>query len=246
MLYKNFFIFLYLTISHFYSLSIFTFVFYLFVFLYFSYLYSYSLTLYMFMLYHFRLLYFTNSYTSPQIHILNNLKDWKTHPNPQSHKKSTFLALIQPFFVIFFLKTKSDLFKKYFCCSNLARFSTVFCCFVLTSLSAWGSPGCLTPSLMPAPLQTYTIKNLRPFTQYLVSLQVTNPEGAGPPSTIAVMTDEGGEKRYELFPFERASAICNSRLHTGQPHCAKGGRGRFMCVTEFLFRNFFYKTFFNL
>ena len=31
------------------------------------------------------------------------------------------------------------------------------------------------------------------FTQYLVSLEVENPEGSGPATTVVVMTDEGGE-----------------------------------------------------
>ena len=38
----------------------------------------------------------------------------------------------------------------------------------------------------------YTIKNLSVFTQYLVSLEVVNPEGYGPATTVVVMTDEGG------------------------------------------------------
>eukprot|EP00090_Calanus_glacialis_P013507 TRINITY_DN22191_c0_g1_i1.p1 TRINITY_DN22191_c0_g1~~TRINITY_DN22191_c0_g1_i1.p1 ORF type:complete len:1215 (-),score=130.86 TRINITY_DN22191_c0_g1_i1:761-4405(-) len=37
----------------------------------------------------------------------------------------------------------------------------------------------------------YTIKNLSVFTQYLVSLEVVNPEGYGPATTVVVMTDEG-------------------------------------------------------
>ena len=37
----------------------------------------------------------------------------------------------------------------------------------------------------------FTIKKLNVFTQYLVSLQVVNPEGAGPATTVVVMTDEG-------------------------------------------------------
>ncbi|CAG0917800.1 unnamed protein product [Notodromas monacha] len=37
----------------------------------------------------------------------------------------------------------------------------------------------------------YVIKDLRPFTQYVVSLAVKNPEGIGPASTVVVMTDEG-------------------------------------------------------
>ena len=37
----------------------------------------------------------------------------------------------------------------------------------------------------------YTIKNLLVFTQYLVTLEVRNPEGLGPATTVVVMTDEG-------------------------------------------------------
>lgn len=50
------------------------------------------------------------------------------------------------------------------------------------------------------PLVTrYTIQKLTIFTQYLVSLQVYNPEGLGPSTTVVVMTDEGGEKFINLF-----------------------------------------------
>ncbi|KAK8381218.1 hypothetical protein O3P69_008230 [Scylla paramamosain] len=38
---------------------------------------------------------------------------------------------------------------------------------------------------------SHKVTNLRTYTQYLVSLQVINPEGLGPTSTVAVMTDEG-------------------------------------------------------
>lgn len=37
----------------------------------------------------------------------------------------------------------------------------------------------------------YTITRLRTFTQYLISIQVYNPEGLGPSTTVVVMTDEG-------------------------------------------------------
>lgn len=42
-------------------------------------------------------------------------------------------------------------------------------------------------------LQSHEIHNLETYTQYLVSLQVFNPEGPGPATTVLVMTDEGGE-----------------------------------------------------
>ena len=41
-------------------------------------------------------------------------------------------------------------------------------------------------------ISRYTIQKLEIFTQYLVSLQVYNPEGLGPSTTVVVMTDEGG------------------------------------------------------
>lgn len=41
--------------------------------------------------------------------------------------------------------------------------------------------------------QSHEIQNLETFTQYLVSLQVFNPEGLGPPTTVLVMTDEGSK-----------------------------------------------------
>lgn len=42
-------------------------------------------------------------------------------------------------------------------------------------------------------LQSHEIHNLDTYTQYLVSLQVFNPEGPGPATTVLVMTDEGGK-----------------------------------------------------
>ena len=41
-------------------------------------------------------------------------------------------------------------------------------------------------------LQSHTLEDLSVFTQYLVSLRVYNPEGAGPDTIVVVMTDEGG------------------------------------------------------
>jgi hypothetical protein len=45
----------------------------------------------------------------------------------------------------------------------------------------------------------YTITDLAIFTQYLVSLQVVNPEGEGPRSTVVVMTDEGSKSYTSYF-----------------------------------------------
>nr|XP_029727470.1 protein sidekick-2-like [Aedes albopictus] len=40
-------------------------------------------------------------------------------------------------------------------------------------------------------VESHEIHNLQTYTQYLVSIQVFNPEGLGPPTTVLVMTDEG-------------------------------------------------------
>ena len=52
----------------------------------------------------------------------------------------------------------------------------------------------------------FLIKGLTPFTQYLVSLQVRNPAGLGPPTKVVIMTDEGGNQApttYRYKPFLR-------------------------------------------
>ncbi|XP_050457004.1 tyrosine-protein phosphatase 99A isoform X3 [Cataglyphis hispanica] len=46
-------------------------------------------------------------------------------------------------------------------------------------------------------VDNHSIHNLDTFTQYLVSLQVFNPEGHGPASTVTVMTDEGAPTKPE-------------------------------------------------
>nr|XP_053639721.1 tyrosine-protein phosphatase 99A-like [Cherax quadricarinatus] len=40
-------------------------------------------------------------------------------------------------------------------------------------------------------VNSHVVQGLRTYTQYLVALQVFNPEGDGPTTTVAVMTDEG-------------------------------------------------------
>ncbi len=40
--------------------------------------------------------------------------------------------------------------------------------------------------------QNYTLRNLEPYTEYLVTLRVFNPAGDGPTATLAASTDEGG------------------------------------------------------
>ena len=39
--------------------------------------------------------------------------------------------------------------------------------------------------------QSYTVTDLSVYTQYLLSIRVTNPEGEGPETIVVVMTDEG-------------------------------------------------------
>lgn len=41
--------------------------------------------------------------------------------------------------------------------------------------------------------QNHEIHDLDIYTQYLISIQVFNPEGLGPITSVVVMTDEGGE-----------------------------------------------------
>jgi hypothetical protein len=54
---------------------------------------------------------------------------------------------------------------------------------------------------MSIPGDQYTLSGLQPFTQYLVSIQVLNPKGAGPSATVVVMTDEGGQfVMKKIFP----------------------------------------------
>jgi hypothetical protein len=52
----------------------------------------------------------------------------------------------------------------------------------------------------------YILRNLTPYTQYLFSLRVLNPQGVGPISTVVVMTDEGGENRPLSVKFEEKEA----------------------------------------
>lgn len=49
------------------------------------------------------------------------------------------------------------------------------------------------PFLFSLLSQSHEIQNLQTYTQYKVTVQVFNPEGLGPETTILVMTDEGGE-----------------------------------------------------
>jgi receptor-type tyrosine-protein phosphatase gamma len=42
-------------------------------------------------------------------------------------------------------------------------------------------------------VQSHEIHELETYTQYLISIQVFNPEGNGPATNVAIMTDEGGK-----------------------------------------------------
>jgi hypothetical protein len=41
--------------------------------------------------------------------------------------------------------------------------------------------------------QSHEIHDLEIYTQYLITIQVFNPEGLGPATSVVCMTDEGGE-----------------------------------------------------
>lgn len=64
-------------------------------------------------------------------------------------------------------------------------------------------------------LQSHEIHNLDTYTQYLVSLQVFNPEGPGPATTVLVMTDEGGKCFYIYFvlKIKHRSKVIQGDLH---------------------------------
>ncbi|KMQ95916.1 protein sidekick [Lasius niger] len=63
-------------------------------------------------------------------------------------------------------------------------------------------------------VDNHSIHNLDTFTQYLVSLQVFNPEGHGPASTVTVMTDEG----------EFHEAVFSNLVEKKEIEKEKGGR----------------------
>ena len=48
------------------------------------------------------------------------------------------------------------------------------------------------PTISSNHTQNYTLRNLEPYTEYLVTLRVFNPAGDGPTATLAASTDEGG------------------------------------------------------
>lgn len=62
-------------------------------------------------------------------------------------------------------------------------------------------------------MNAFTIEKLEPFSKYLVSLQVVNPEGFGPAATVEVATDEGGE----LLGFDDDLDGTNTHLVSRKP-----------------------------
>lgn len=76
-------------------------------------------------------------------------------------------------------------------------------------------------SIKDPAITKHTIQKLAIFTQYLVSLQVLNPEGLGPSTTVVVMTDEG----VPSMPLNVSmDEVTNSslRLHWRQPSHPNG------------------------
>ncbi|XP_076236366.1 putative receptor-type tyrosine-protein phosphatase mosPTP-1 isoform X2 [Calliopsis andreniformis] len=70
-------------------------------------------------------------------------------------------------------------------------------------------------------VDNHSIHNLETYTQYLVSLQVFNPAGHGPATTVSVMTDEGVPTK----PLNLTSNGINSttiELSWAEPDCANG------------------------
>jgi hypothetical protein len=65
-------------------------------------------------------------------------------------------------------------------------------CFLINGIIFW-------VDLSRAIIQSHAIQGLQTFTQYMISLQVFNPEGLGPSSTVIVMTDEGGKYIFFFF-----------------------------------------------
>ena len=65
-------------------------------------------------------------------------------------------------------------------------------------------------------IQSYTVTELSVYTQYLLSIRVTNPEGEGPETIVVVMTDEGAPsspRNVKILP--KPPSLCN--LYNSQP-----------------------------
>ncbi|XP_043500700.1 tyrosine-protein phosphatase 99A isoform X2 [Polistes fuscatus] len=70
-------------------------------------------------------------------------------------------------------------------------------------------------------VDNHSIHNLETYTQYLVSLQVFNPEGHGPATTVSVMTDEGVPTKPQNLT-SRGITSTTIELSWSEPECANG------------------------
>ena len=69
------------------------------------------------------------------------------------------------------------------------------------------SSGISQTQLKDPEISQFTIVDLQPFTQYLVSLRVINPAGLGPETKVVVMTDEGGKNLKEVSRGRRPASF---------------------------------------
>lgn len=58
-------------------------------------------------------------------------------------------------------------------------------------------------------LQSHEIHDLDTYTQYLISIQVFNPEGIGPATNVVVMTDEGSKYMIFITLISSYGTICD-------------------------------------
>ncbi|KAI2797964.1 Protein tyrosine phosphatase, partial [Blomia tropicalis] len=72
-----------------------------------------------------------------------------------------------------------------------------------------------------ASLQNYTLRNLEPYTEYLVTLRVFNPAGDGPTSTLAASTDEGVSSPPRNATIQRVNNQM-ARVQWSEPTLANG------------------------
>ena len=68
---------------------------------------------------------------------------------------------------------------------------------------------------------SYTLIDLAVYTQYLISIQATNPEGEGPDTIVVVMTDEGapsGPRNFKILSIQANSLQIWCRSGKNQSH----------------------------
>lgn len=87
--------------------------------------------------------------------------------------------------------------------------------------------------------QSHEIHDLEIYTQYLISIQVFNPEGLGPATSVVVMTDEGGEcdflfvclsEQPRRVMFYVLRLIVETRWQFTSYHWGESGRQRWWCM----------------